>query len=220
VSRFELTVANPDAEGLTIWLEGALATAQQIKPTPREIERRLGARSSAHVLDYADLETLYLRSRDDLTVKLKRELWARLLRTAFGTSFEDDDQLFLDHSLLVITAEIIAHAVVGLDPATLPPASVLNGQRFAQAGTTGVVEEDFFDWIVEVDGGESFVRTLARRLTRFSWGDVERDVMKVLYESVINTDWRHRLGEYYSAGLEAQRQAIVARHCATARMFA
>lgn len=205
VSRFELTPANPDAEALTIWLEGALATAQQIKPTPREIERRLGARSSAHALDYADLEALYMRSRDDPTVKLKRELWARLLRTAFGTSFEDDDQLFLDHSLLVITAEIIAHAVVGLDPATLPPASVLSGQRFEQAGITGVVEEDFFDWIVEVDGGESFVRTLARRLTRFAWGDVEHDVMKVLYESVISTDWRHRLGEYYTPDWLAER---------------
>lgn len=198
VSRFELTPTNPDADGLTIWLEGALATAQQIKPTPREIERRLGARSSAHALDYADLETLYVANRDDPTVKLKRELWARLLHTAFGTSFEDDDQLFLDHSLLVITAEIIAHAVVGLDPATLPPVSVLSGQRFEQAGITGVVEEDFFDWVVEVAGGENFVRTLARRLTRFAWGDVEHDVMKVLYESVISTDWRHRLGEYYT----------------------
>lgn len=139
-----------------------------------------------------------MESQDDPTIKLKRQLWARLLRTAFGTSFEDDDQLFLDHSLLVITAEIIAHAVVGLDPATLPPASVLSGQRFEQAGITGVVEEDFFDWVVEVSGGEQFVRTLARRLSRFAWGDVEHDVMKVLYESVISTEWRHRLGEYYT----------------------
>ena len=155
VSRFELTRKNADAEALAIWLEGALATAAQINPTPREIERRLGARSSAHDLDYSDLETLYAHGRDDATVKLKRELWARLLRTAFGTSFEDDDQLFLDHSLLVISAEIIAHAVVGLDPATLPPASVLSGQRFEQAGISGVVEEDFFDWVVEVPGASS-----------------------------------------------------------------
>jgi SAM-dependent methyltransferase len=205
VSRLELTPANADADALIVWLEGALATAVQIKPTPREIERRLGARSSAHDLDYADLATLYARNRDDATVKLKRELWARLLRTAFGTSFQDDDELFLDHSLLVISAEIIAHAVVGLDPATLPPASVLSGQRFEQAGISGVVEEDFFDWVVEVPGGEQFVRTLARRLTRFSWGDVEHDVMKVLYESVISTDWRHRLGEYYTPDWLAEK---------------
>jgi hypothetical protein len=74
VSRFELSVAKPDADGLTIWLEGALATVEQIKPTPREIERRLGARTSAHALDYADLEALYVQSRDDPTIKLKRQL--------------------------------------------------------------------------------------------------------------------------------------------------
>ncbi len=205
VSSFELATTNPDVEGLTVWLEGALATVEAIKPTPREIERRLGARSSAHALDYADLEALYSGHRDDPTVKLKRELWARLLTTAFGTSFQDDESLFLDHTLLVITAEIIAHAVLKLDPELLPPASVLSGQRFQQAGITGVVEEDFFDWVVEVPGGEQYVRTLARRLVRFDWEDVEHDVMKVLYESIINTDWRHRLGEYYTPDWLAER---------------
>jgi SAM-dependent methyltransferase len=132
-------------------------------------------------------------------------LWARLLRTALGTSFEDDDALFVEHSLLVATAEVIAHAVVGLEPAVLPPAKILSGQQFAQAGISGVVEEDFFDWVVEVPGGESFVRTLARRLTRFDWDNVEHDVMKVLYESVIETGWRHRLGEYYTPDWLAER---------------
>ena len=52
--------------------------------------------------------------------------------------------------------------------------------------------------MVEVPDGAAFVRGLARRLTRFAWEDVEHDVMKVLYESIITTDWRHRLGEYYT----------------------
>ena len=80
----------------------------------------------------------------------------------------------------------------------LSPASVLSGQSFAQAGISGVIEQDFFDWVAEVPEGEAFVRQLAKRLTRFAWQDVEHDVMKVLYESIINADWRHRLGEYYT----------------------
>lgn len=198
VSYFELSPATADAEGLAVWLEGALATVEAIAPTPREIERRLGAGSSAHALAYAELERLYVRNRENPTVILKRQLWARLLRTAFGTSFEDDDQLFIDHTLLVVSAEIIAHAVVSLDPRTIPPASIITGHEFAQAGISGVIEEDFFGWVVEVPEGDEFVRALARRLTRFAWQDVEHDVMKVLYESIITTDWRHRLGEYYT----------------------
>lgn len=205
VARFELSPTTPNAEGLSIWLEGALATVEAIKPLPHEIERRLGAGSSAHALDYADLLALYRAHQNHPTVALKRELWARLLRTAFGASFEDDDRLFVEHSLLVAMAEVIAHAVVGLNPATMAPASVLSGQQFTQAGISGVVEEDFFDWIIEVRGGDSFVRALARRLMRFSWGEVEHDVMKVLYESVIAAEQRHRLGEYYTPDWLAER---------------
>jgi SAM-dependent methyltransferase len=205
VARYDLSPPSPNIEGLVVWLEGALATVEAIRPSPKEIERRLGARSTSHALDYAGLMGLYAANTDNPTVRLKRELWARLLRTAFGTSFEDDARLFVNHTLLVVTAEVIAHAVVGLDPANLAPASIVAGQRFAQAGITGVVEEDFFDWVVEVPGGEQFVRTLARRLTRFAWGAVEHDVMKVLYESVIDADERHRLGEYYTPDWLAEK---------------
>ena len=62
----------------------------------------------------------------------------------------------------------------------------------------GVVEADFFDWVIEVEGGEGFVKALARRLSRFAWKDVEHDILKVLYESVISADQRKRLGEYYT----------------------
>jgi len=64
-----------------------------------------------------------------------------------------------------------------------PPAGEPGG-LFAQAQITGVVDHDFFDWVVEVAGGRQWVKTLARRLARFAWGQVEHDVMKILYESV------------------------------------
>lgn len=200
VSSFTLDARTNDVDGLVIWLDGVLATTDQISPTPAEIGRRLGAGSPAHALDVADLTALYQRSRTVPSVALKRQLWAKLLTTALGTSFADEDELFVEHTLLVTTAEIIGHAVVGFDPtdSTVSPATLLAGHLFVDAQIRGVVEEDFFDWVVEVDGGEAFVRTLARRLHRFRWVDVEHDVMKVLYESVIAADTRHRLGEYYT----------------------
>jgi hypothetical protein len=35
------------------------------------------------------------------------------------------------------------------------------------SGLHGVVDHDFFDWVLEVLGGEGFIATLARRLARF-----------------------------------------------------
>jgi hypothetical protein len=180
------------------WLEGVLATGHQLSPTPNEIIHKLGSTSPEYMLDTAELMTIYQRYRDFPAVKVKRDLWAKLLTTATGTNFTDDDSLFIDHTLLVAMAEIIAHAVVGIAPADLSAAEIMSGRMFSEAGVRGVVEADFFDWIAEVPDGDAFVNGLAQRLTRFVWNDVNHDVMKVLYESIISPQARHRLGEYYT----------------------
>ena len=119
VSAFKLSAVKPDADGLLIWLEGVLATARDVPATPKEIERRLGAGSSAHALDRQTLLDLFIRHRDHPAVLMKRRLWARSLTTALGTQFDDSDDLFVEHTYLVNTAEIIAHALVGFDLATI-----------------------------------------------------------------------------------------------------
>jgi len=188
VSRFELSPTSPDTAGLTVWLDGVLATATDLTPTPREIARRLGATSTAHALDAADLRALYRGGHTQTGVRVKRELWAKLLTTALGTAFTNEDELFLEHTLLVVTAELIGHAVIGFDltDQSLTPASLTRGQLFSAAQIRGVVEEDFFDWVIEVPGGADFVRTLARRLSRFTW------------DRVISARTRHDLGEAMS----------------------
>jgi hypothetical protein len=196
VSRISLL--SGDLERLIVWLEGVLATSQGLTPTADIIETRLGATSSSYLLDRATLAAIYERNRNEPTVQMKRTLWARLLTSALGTQFEDTDSLFIEHTLLVNSAEIIAHAVLGLRPETISPIALLSGEKFDESGIFGVVEQDFFDWVVEVADGPEFTRTLSKRLSRFEWGDVDQDVLKVLYESIIGADTRKRLGEYYT----------------------
>jgi hypothetical protein len=204
-TRHEIHPTRPDVQALRYWLEGILATTTGVPPVPAEVTARLGATSASYAVDRATLGALYAAHRDEPTVALKRELWASLLRSALGTQFTDDDELFLEHTLLVNTAEVIAHLVLGLDVTDLQPATLLSGQRFEAAGIHGVVEPDFFDWVIEVPGGAGFIRTLARRLARFAWAHVEHDVLKVLYESVIGTETRKALGEYYTPDWLADR---------------
>ncbi|MGW1031630.1 N-6 DNA methylase [Streptomyces antibioticus] len=196
-SQFTLS-KRTDGTDMLLWLEGVLATREEIVPTPEEIKKQLGAESVSYELDYLTLTSLYEQNKDLPTVRLKRNLWSQLLRSALGAQFEDSDELFIEHTLLVNTAEIIAHLVLEIQVATLPPATILRGETFNQARIYGVVDSDFFDWVVEVPSGESFVRTMARRLSRFAWANVEHDVLKVLYESVISTETRKAQGEYYT----------------------
>lgn len=198
VSELTLEDSQMDLSRLVVWLEGVLATTRNIAPTADNLQQRLGTQSSAYQLDRATLATLYDRNRDNPTIQVKRELWSRLLTSALGTQFEDTDTLFVDHTLLINTSEIIAHAVLGFPIDSLAPATLLGGAKFDEAGVYGVVEADFFDWVVEVEAGDTFIRTLARRLGRFVWTDAEQDILKVLYESFIGAETRKRLGEYYT----------------------
>ena len=198
VTRHRTSGGQAGAAALLAWLEGVLATKEGLKPTPDEIAGRLGAESSSHALDIATLRALYAEHRDLPSVKVKRGLWSKLLRSALGTQFTDDDDLYLEHTLLVNSADVIAHLVVGIDVTALSPASLLSGAQFRALGLNGVVDQDFFDWVVEVPSGTGYMRELARRLARFDWSQVDHDVLKVLYESVIPTETRRVLGEYYT----------------------
>lgn len=204
-TRHAAVVGAAGTASLLGWLEGVLATKQALQPTPTEIAQRLGANSSSHALDYATLSALYRDSEHLATVQLKRDLWANLLRSALGTQFTNSDELFLEHTLLVNSAEIIAHLVLGLDAKALSPSTLLSGDQFTIAGLDGVVDRDFFDWVLEVPGGDGFITALARRLARFDWSSVDHDVLKVLYEEVIPAETRRILGEYYTPDWLANR---------------
>lgn len=199
VGRLQIS-GRSDAARLVSWLDHVLATTSRVRPTQREIVSRLGSESPGFALDIADLSSLYEACRDDPEVQLKRELWARLLVSALGTNFEDSDELFVAHTYLVITAELLAHAVVGIavDDPSADVASFLEGSQFERVGIHGVVEADFFDWPALTASGTPIIRAIARRLGRFDWSSVDHDVLKSLYESVIDAETRHKLGEYYT----------------------
>jgi SAM-dependent methyltransferase len=198
VSKHLVNSSSPDADKLVAWLDGVLATKQGVIPTPEEINSKLGVESSSYAINHATLLSLYEGNKHLPTVQMKRLLWAKLLTTALGSQFTDSDELFVEHTLLVNVSEIIAHAVLGLNVNDLSPASLLSGSQFETSGIYGVVESDFFDWVIEVDEGDIFIRSLARKISRFNWGEVSYDIMKVLYESIIDQELRKQLGEYYT----------------------
>lgn len=96
-STFKLT-AGQNGKSLVEWLRSVLVTHSNVTPTAMTIESTLGSSSPAYAQDHTYLRGLYTQVGDDPTVRLKRALWARLLRSALGTNFDDAEQLFLDHT--------------------------------------------------------------------------------------------------------------------------
>lgn len=215
VAEHHVDATTPDAEALVMWLASVLTTEERVVPTRQAIADRFGAQSPGHDVERATLRAIYQANRDHPEVAIKRGLWAKLLTTALGTQFSaDEEDLFIEHTLLVATAECVAHAVLSYPISQLAPTTLLRGDLLSrQSQINGVVEQDFFDWPLDCgDAGLRWVASLARRLEQFDWSTVTHDVMKTIYESVITVETRRRLGEYYTPDFlaEAITEAAVA----------
>ncbi len=184
---------NPDA--LLAWLDGAVAAKAQIEPDALNVIAELGHESIAFLRAKAGLLRAWAAVAEHPTASLQRQLWSQLLTLVHGRDV-DDDELWLQHTFLVIVAKSIAARVMEVEDDD--PAAILSGRIFSEAGIVGAVESDFFDWILLAPGGPDLVRRLARHVGRFRLRAVKIDVLKILYESLIDRDQRHGLGEYYT----------------------
>jgi hypothetical protein len=187
---------------LMAWLEPLLSDRPDILPEPRAVVQAFGRASLTFGQARMALDALWAVLRDDPEVRLKRDLWYGLLREAYGEDV-GEDALFLQHTYLTIVVKAIAARVLDL-PVT-DPAALLSGRALADEGILGAVEADFFDWPLKLTAGAEMVRHVALQTARFRLRDVEADVLKILYESLVDPDERHDLGEYYTPDWLAAR---------------
>lgn len=205
IGRYEIDAEHP--ERLLNWLEPLLSPVPEVMPTPVAVALAFGRYSLAFGRAHAELQRLWSRVGDHPEVQLKRNLWDGLLRQVYGDDV-GSDALFLQHTYLTILVKAIAARVLDLD--IDDPAEMLSGRLLANEGIVGAVEADFFDWLLLAPGGDDLVRSLAAETIRFRLRDVEVDVLKSLYESLIDPDERHDLGEYYTPDWLAARVVAAA----------
>jgi len=200
IDTFTLKPNEESTAQLVAWLANILSAERLVLPTPDNISARLGARSPAMLADRAQIAAIWESLKDDPEARLKRDLWARSLETALGSQFTNDTSLFVDHTYLVVLAELIANTLIGVDitNGNADPGRLISGAEFADRQIGGVVESDFFDWPLHSPFGAALIRRICRRVAQFDWSNVDHDVLKLLYESVIPQATRKALGEYYT----------------------
>jgi SAM-dependent methyltransferase len=180
---------------LLAWLDGAVASRSEIDPDALNITAELGHQSIAFLRAKAILARAWAQVATHPTASLQRQLWSQLLTLVYGREVEDDD-LWLQHTFLVIVAKAVAARLMEVEADD--PQAILSGRSFADAGVLGAVESDFFDWVLLAAEGADLVRRLTRHVSRFRLREAKSDVLKILYESLIDRDHRHGLGEYYT----------------------
>ncbi len=201
--------ADKDApRDLLAWLQGAVAIGDGLTPDPHTVKREFGRESLAARRALDDLGELWSRIGQTPEARLKRELWDRLLSLAYGAEV-GDDALFLQHTYLAVVAKAVAWAAV-IDAPPRDAAALLHGAAFSDLGLAGQSEPDFFDWVLAEEAGADLVMRIARQVNRFRLDDIRVDILKALYESLIDPGTRHDLGEYYTPDWLAARMVAAA----------
>ena len=188
------------------WLEGVVAVSDSLPANAMNLIAELGRSSTPYARASGLLRKAWDRLKEQPEPLLKRQLWEQHLALVYGKAIDSDD-LWIQHTYLVCVAKAIAVAALTGD--VVSPRDLLSGRPFQEAGITGAVESDFFDWVLDDPDGEETVRKIVNHARRFDLSTIDVDLLKVLYESLIDPEDRHELGEYYTPDWLAAR---VTRH--------
>ena len=137
--------------------------------------------------DLQQLQNIYdwLPSNQQVSLDTKIELWLELLRTA-GMEPENDSakhRLFVRHTFLVCLAKGIVDALASTGKVS---------------SCKEVFDDGFVAWITKTLKGQEWGDTLLKRINEFEWRRRRGDVLRGLYEELIEPEDRKRFGEYYT----------------------
>lgn len=174
-----------------------------LAPTTKQIVQDFGPSSGAFIHAMNVLESVWKAVESDTESQVFFDNWQKYLRITYGGPVADRE-LFLRHTYLATLAKVMVW--VRLTGAKEPPKdaelhSVLNGQYFNQRGIHNFLEEDFFAWVAR-DAAWPQALIVARRLVvqhgTYNLRELSEDVLKGLYERLVDPKDRHDLGEYYT----------------------
>lgn len=182
-----------------IWFDAFLFSEKEITPTSQDIVKRFGDTSAVFNSSLRKLTVMSLASQNNPTYQVKFDEWDKLLAKVYGHSVARN-QLFLRHTYLSILAKLIAYtSLYKQKPKGQEPRGILTGKAFVNL--TNLAEEDFFCWILmpslESEALE-LLQGMARHLAVYDMTKVNEDLLKELYENLVDSETKHDLGEVYT----------------------
>jgi hypothetical protein len=200
VRPFEI---NPDdPEDTYLELDELLASGRKIPPTSDDIVGRFGLTSMTFLRSLRELEQAFDSVEHDSSVSVKFKEWNSLLAKVYGSAIGNKD-LFLRHTYLTILSRAIVTMV--LFPKHVRGHSLyrdmLTGKFFRDQSILNLAEPDFFSWALDTVADNPFFRVLDsifKRLEEFDWSKLDQDLLKMLYQELVDPEDRSGLGEFYT----------------------
>ncbi|MGE0406981.1 MAG: N-6 DNA methylase, partial [Candidatus Korobacteraceae bacterium] len=203
-----------------LWLTSFLFRPQQIEPTADRFQLDFGAWSPLYREGMAALKKAWARVNGDSEAKLAFETWQRYLTVTYGRLTEDTterrdmetgeevsdlENLFLRHTYLASIAKLLIWAALsqgkGSENLRKVANDVLSGRYFRSKRLANLVDDDFFHWIRRPEAEKMLAPAWERilsHLMEYDLSQIREDVLKGVYQQLIDPQDRHDLGEYYT----------------------
>lgn len=184
------------------WIDRFLFREEKQKATLKAIEESFGYQSKVFIECYREMFNWFSQAKKFGEVQVSFEQWEKFLSIAYG-QFEAKEEVFIIHSYLSVFAKMLAYSVLSnddyIDDDELK--SILDGTIFHKYNIRNFVENDFFHWVVSdrnFKNLKKIFRIIAQEISTFDFSNVDEDVLKGVYQELIDIDTRHSLGEYYT----------------------
>lgn len=200
VRTFRIDTSDPAQVYLE--LDELLAAGTKISPTSDVIVYQFGRKSTTFLRSIEQFDAAFTSVEHDSAVSVKFREWNALLSKVYGSAVGDKN-LFLRHTYLTALSRAIV--TVALFPkherSSDTYRELLTGKYFRDRGILNLAEPDFFSWALDTTAETPFFDVLHgifQRLEGFDWKKLNEDLLKMLYQELIDPADRSGLGEYYT----------------------
>ncbi|MEO0074846.1 MAG: N-6 DNA methylase [candidate division WOR-3 bacterium] len=192
------------------WLDRYFLRKEILSPKTENIIKDFGTNSHAFHVALNLLQTVWQSNKEKPQFKVIYENWDKYLRIVYGSDIAEDE-LFCRHTYLATLAKLMAWRRL-TDSSNIVEESdvlsVLEGRYFKNQGIENFLEEDFYSWIVRdeaIKSGIELSRMLLSLLNNYNLRELSEDVLKSLYQELVDPKTRHDLGEFYTPDWLAHR---------------
>jgi methylase of polypeptide subunit release factors len=199
-ASFVLTETN--ADDFYYWIDRFLFKEEKQKATLLRMEEAFGYQSHVFIECYREMTSHFSDVKKYGEVQVSYEQWKKFLSIAYG-SFDASENNFLIHTYLSVFSKMLAYTIVSNDDYINDDEmkGILDGSIFHQYNIRNFVDNDFFYWIKSERSFKALkkvFRLLSQEISTFDFNEVEEDILKGVYQELIDLDTRHALGEYYT----------------------
>ncbi|NUM31220.1 MAG: N-6 DNA methylase [Bacteroidetes bacterium] len=199
-ASFKLTENN--AEDFFYWIDRFLFKEEKQKATLKRIEESFGYQSHVFIESFRNLTKHFNEAKKYGDVQVSFEQWKKFLSIAYGT-FDASESNFLIHTYLSAFSKMLAYSVVSNDDYIEEDElkGIIIGSIFSKHNIQNFIDNDFFHWIGSernFRGLKKVFRLIAQEISTYDFNKVDEDILKGVYQELIDLDTRHALGEYYT----------------------